>query len=250
MAVKKSLIRNYAKLVAQVGANIQKNQDVVISANVNESWFVEYVIDEAYKAGARHVSVEWGFDPLTRAQYKKESVKTLTDTPAWRIEKAKYESEILPAKIYIVSDDPDAMKGVDPKKISEVRRINGPKFKPFRDKMDNHFQWTIIGVPGDKWAKKVFPDLRVSEAKEKLFEAILKTSRAYDGDSVENWKAHNKDLKDRCSYLNSLGLKTLYYKASNGTDFKVSLKKETFFEGGSEDTIEGVTYQPNIPTEE
>ena len=76
--------------------------------------------------------------------------------------------------------------------------------------------------------------LSKKQAVEALWEAILKTSRAYDGDPVQNWKNHNDDLHKKCDFLNSLGIKSLRYKSSNGTDFSVGLIPQGRFCAASE----------------
>ena len=104
-------------------------------------------------------------------------------------------------------------------------------------------------MPGEKWAKKLFPELRASQAVEKLWEAILKTSRVTD-DPIQAWEEHNKDLHDRCEYLNSLHIRELRYKSSNGTDFTVGMIPEAQFCGGGETSLQNIFFNPNIPTEE
>lgn len=85
---------------------------------------------------------------------------------------------------------------------------------------------------------------------EKLWEAILSTSRALEGDPVANWDAHNKDMHDRCAYLNGLHIRELRYKSANGTDFQVGMIPEAQFCGGCEKSLQGIVFNPNIPTEE
>jgi aminopeptidase len=122
--------------------------------------------------------------------------------------------------------------------------------KPIRNRMENKYQWCIAAVPGKEWAKKVFPGERVNAAVEKLWEAILSTSRV-DEDPTEAWRLHNADLKKRCDYLNGLGIKELKYKSASGTDFRVGLLPDAIFMAGGEETLgRGVYYNPNIPTEE
>jgi aminopeptidase len=68
---------------------------------------------------------------------------------------------------------------------------------------------------------------------------------------VENWAKHNEDLRARCEYLNSLGLRSLHYSASNGTDLTVGLMPEAVFAGGEERAVgSGIVFNPNIPSEE
>ena len=245
----KTVLRNYAKLIVKMGVNVQNGQDVVINASVDDAYFVKYVVEECYKAKARNVSVEWGCDMLDRLKYKNESVKTLSELPEWKLKKQEYRVETLPAQIHILSGDPDALSGIDQDKINKVRANVGPVMMKYREQMDNKFQWTIVGIPGEAWAKKIFPNEKKNKAIELLWDAILKTTRVY-GDPIENWENHNKDIQDRCNYLNSLGIKKLIYKSSNGTDFTVELHKDGIFAGGSEATIDGVVYNPNMPTEE
>ena len=85
---------------------------------------------------------------------------------------------------------------------------------------------------------------------EQLWKDILFASRADGDDPVAAWEAHNKDLRERSAFLNSLGLRELRYSASNGTDFRVGLMPQSRFQGGADATLQGVVYDPNIPTEE
>ena len=77
-----------------------------------------------------------------------------------------------------------------------------PLQKPYIDAMENKYQWCIAAVPGKAWAHKVFPDLPEKEAIEKLWDAILYTSRV-DEDPITAWEQHNKTLAERCAFLNS-----------------------------------------------
>jgi aminopeptidase len=157
---------------------------------------------------------------------------------------------VLPCRIYLCSEDPDGLNGINLKKYTKAMAARSKVFKPIRAKMENKYQWCIAAVPGKEWAKKVFPGERVGAAMEKLWEAILSTSRV-DDDPIEAWRLHNEDLKKRCDYLNGLGIKELKYKASNGTDLRVGLLPDAIFMAGGEYTLgSNVYYNPNIPSEE
>ncbi len=248
--MKKSILRKYAKLTAKVGANVQKGQDVIIYAAVDQELFVSYIVEECYRLGARQVFVEWSSDRVSKISLIKESVKVLSEVHPWVIEKQKYYCKELPAMIHVDSDDPDGLKGVDQSKMAEVMKNRYPILKPFRDERDNKYQWTIVGAASKPWAKKVFPDLPVNKAMEKLWEAILYTSRVTD-DPIKAWNEHNKDLEIRTNFLNSLNLDYLHYQSSNGTDFKVWLSNQILWEAGGERTLgSNIFFNPNIPTEE
>lgn len=245
----KTRLRKYAYLIASKGANVKKGQEVFITAELDQPEFVEMLAKECYKLGAKKVVVDWSYQPLEKLAVKYQSEKVLSTLDDWQMKKWEHQLDVLPAKIYLTSEDPDGLKGVNQKKYSKARAARSIAIKPIRRKMENHYQWCIAGVPGEAWAKKVFPGVRTSVAVEKLWEAILDTSRVWDDPAME-WDKHNEDLLNRCNYLNSLGLKKLIYKSSNGTNLTVGLIPEALFCGGGENTTEGVYFNPNIPTEE
>lgn len=248
--MKKTVMQKYARLIARKGINVKKGQDVIVSASLDQPEFVKMVVEECYCAGASKVTVEWSYQPITKLHYRYRSLKTLSTFEKWEIEKLEHKCETLPATIYIESDDPDGLKGIDQTKVSKASQAKYPIIKPYHDKMDNKYQWCIAAVPGEAWAKKVFPGERTSKAVEKLWNAILYTSRADGDDPVKAWEEHNADLKTRFEYLNSLGIESLHYIASNGTDFTVGLIPDALFMGGSEFTLGGTEFNPNIPSEE
>ena len=84
---------------------------------------------------------------------KKCSLKTLSTVEDWQIEKMKHKVETLPVNIYIESDDPDGMKGIDQVKSSKAAQARFKIIKPFRDAMDNKYQWCIAAIPGAAWAR-------------------------------------------------------------------------------------------------
>ena len=247
--MKQTVLRKYAKLIAVKGVNIQKGQDVVITAQLDQPKFVEMLVDECYKAGAKKVTVEFRHQPLYKLHVRHQTVTELAKVEEWEKAKLQHYIDTLPATIYLTSADPDGMKGVNQKKSAKAEQKSYPILKPYYDKMENKQQWCIAAVPGAAWAKKVFPGMRVSQAIEKLWEAILFTSRVTD-DPIAAWNEHNKDLHDRCDYLNNLGIAELHYKGDNGTDLTVGMIPEGMFMGADEKTLKGVSFNANIPSEE
>ena len=245
----KKRLKNYARLIAKSGVNVQKGQEVLITAELDQPEFVRMVADECYRLGASKVSVNWNYQPLMRSDVRYCSAKVLGHLEDWEIEKWEHQAEVLPCKIYLLSEDPDGLNGINQKKYATAMRERAQAVKPIRNRMENRYQWCIAAVPGNAWAKKLFPDTRVSTSVEKLWSAILDTSRV-DDDPVAAWDRHNKDLQSRCDYLNSLKIRELRYKASNGTDFRVGLLPNALFCAGGERTLGGTYFNPNIPTEE
>ena len=248
--MKKTLQRNYARLIARMGVNVQKGQDVEIVASLDQPEFVKMLAEECYAAGARKVTVDWSYQPLTKLNYKKCALTALSKVEDWEEARLKHRVETLPARIYLESDDPDGLKGVNQEKISKATQARFKVIKPYRDAMENKYQWCIAAVPGAEWAKKVFPHETRSRAMEKLWEAILYTSRATE-DPIAAWEAHNKDISARCAYLNSLGIESLEISSQNGTNLRVGMIPDALFMGGAEQAQgSGIWFNPNIPSEE
>ncbi len=248
--MKKSVLKKYAKLVVRTGANVQKGQDVIIMAELEQKDFVLMLVEEAYKAKANRVTIDWLDDDLNKLHYKYRSVKSLSTMEQWEIAKFQYYVEKLPVRIYVESADPDGERGIDQRKRAEAGQNLYKITKPFRDDMENRYQWTIVGAAGTKWAKKLFPELSPKKAKEKLWDAILQAAHGY-GDPIANWNKHNVTLHEKASKLNNLGLVSLHYTSKNGTNLTVGLIPEAKFLAGGEKALgSGIPFNPNMPTEE
>lgn len=248
--MKKSDLKRYAELLVKTGVHLQKGQELIVNVSVEQKDLALEVVSEAYKAGAKKVTLEWSAQEEKRLRYRYQSEETLSGLENWEIERLKFHAETLPARLYIESDDPDGLAGVDQKKVARANRKRYPFIKPFEDAMDNRYQWCIAGAAGEKWAKKVFPDLPKKQAVDALWKAIFQTARM-EGNAMENWKQHNETLSSKAAYLNSLHLKELHYRAANGTDLKVGLIDRGIFIGGAEKTLgSGIVFNPNIPSEE
>lgn len=247
--MKKTVMRSYAKLIVRVGANVQKGQEVRIFASLDQPEFIKMLAEECYKAGASRVTVDWNYPELTKLSARYMKLRDLSETREW--EKARMQDMVdhLPVRIFIESEDPDGLRGINPKYFKAfAARIKISK--PYRDAIDNKHQWCIAAVPGEAWAKKVHPELSKRAAVEQLWKDILYTARADGEDPIADWEEHNRDLKARSKYLNDLHLRELRYHSANGTDFKVGLIPTAEFHAGRDKTMQGVVYDPNMPTEE
>ena len=133
--MKKTVLRNYARLIARMGINVQKGQGVIITAELDQPEFVTMVVEECYRAGAGEVRVEWHHDPLTKLHYRHCKQKVLDTINDWEIEKIKHRVATLPAMIYLTSEDPDGMVGINQKKFMQAMQKRSAIIKPYRNQM-------------------------------------------------------------------------------------------------------------------
>ena len=244
------LLKDYARLIAVSGGAVKKGDIVFINAQLDQPEFVYMVAEECYKAGAKLVDIRWIYEPLTKLNVKYMSLSTLGNVTPMTIARYKYMVKYRPVMIHIISEDPDALKGINQNKMAKAQMKSYGKIKKYRDQIEGKYKWCIAAVPGKPWAKKVFPNLNEEEAMEKLWDAILLTSRVDGNDPVENWNKHNAFLHQQKRKLEALDLRKLIYKSANGTDFAVELIPGMYWGGGSENTEFTGEYNPNIPSEE
>ncbi|MDE7453307.1 MAG: aminopeptidase [Clostridia bacterium] len=243
-------LQKYAELITKCGLNVKKGQEVIIRCGLDQPDFVKMCVEECYKLGASYVKVEWSYMPITKLHYNYRSLETLSEFSG--IVKAEWERRVekLPCVLRLDSDDPDGLNGTDSEKIFKASQARFPFIKPYRDEIDNKYQWCIAAVPGKEWAEKIFPDLPAEDAIEKLWENILYCARV-DSDPIKAWAKHNEELAKRCKFLNDYKFESLEYKSSNGTDFKVGLNSKGIFLGGGESALgSNIYFNANIPSEE
>lgn len=247
-----SRLRAYAALIARMGVNVQPGQAVVIRAAAEHAPFAALVAEECYRAGASRVDVDWRDDALRRLDITYQAEDELSRVAEWEEARLKARAAELPANIYLDSDDPDALIGVDQAKWARAQQRRFAVTRPYRDAMENKYAWCVAAVAGRAWARRVFPTLDEASAVEALWAAILRCARADGDDPISAWRAHNERLRRRCDWLNSLSLRALIYKSEeSGTDLRVGLIPQMRFMGGAEALPGGAVYfNANIPSEE
>jgi aminopeptidase len=245
-------IQDFARLIVKLGINVQKDQGVMINANTDTKYFVRILVEEAYKAGSKQVTVRWSDEVIQHHAYHYNSLETLEEIPNYLVEQFNYFIEKEYALISVHAETPGLMADVDSIKLQTAALASGKALKAWREHvMGNRTQWTVVSVPTPNWAKKLFPDLSEDEAVETLWTYMLEAVRV-DGvvDPVELWDKHNAVLHAHNLILNQHQFKTLNFKNSLGTDLSVQLVENHVWAGGSETSTKGVVFNANIPTEE
>ena len=130
--MKKTVLREYARLIVKKGVNVQKGQEVLIYADLDQPEFVAMVVEEAYKAKAKKVSVEWNYQPLTKLHVRYRSVTTMGTVEDWEKARQQHYVDVVPARIHLISEDPDGLKGINMEKVTKARRMSYPILKPTR----------------------------------------------------------------------------------------------------------------------
>lgn len=250
--VSENQLKKYARLAVKMGVNVQEGQLLVIGADVRDHKFAELCVEEAYKAGAGKVVVDWSSEHNTRWSYEYMTKEALADIAQWQYDKRKDEQDKGCCYLHLISQTPNLLEGIDSEKIMARQMAASKMFAPLQSyTMNSEGQWSIVALPSAGWAKKVFPDCTEEEAIDKLWNAILMSVRvSEDNDPVAEWDVHNKQISHYCEVLNDNNFKALHFKNSLGTDLTVELVKNHIWAGGCEEAGNGAIFNPNMPTEE
>ena len=247
-----ALRRDYVRLLIREGVRLQPGQRLVLSAAVDQADIARACAEEAYDAGCREVIMNWSDDALTRMRFLRAESDVFDTCAPWRSLLYNSLAEEGAAWLFLDSDDPENLKGVDPDRIRRSQVASGKAVKTFRMlETSNGFPWCIAAVPSPAWARLVFPDLEETAAVARLWEEIFKAARCTRGQAVADWRAHSDTLQKRVAILNEYNFKSLHYQNALGTDLTVELPEGHFWAGGAEKcTKNGVEFSANIPTEE
>lgn len=241
----------YAKLIVQAGLNVQKGQEVVIEAAIEAAPLVRRVTKEAYEVGAKEVIVRYSDEVVSRLKFEYGDTKLFTVFPQWLADYYNEYAKNGAAFLSILSDDPEAFKGIEATKMATWASSKSKATQPFRDSLDKAINtWCIVGASSLKWANKVFPDMSDDKAVDALWDAIFKTVKVDHENPIEAWQQHRHSFEKRLQYLNSLQLQSLTYTNSLGTNFTIGLPEDYEFAGGGSYTVSDVFFFPNMPTEE
>jgi len=243
-------LEKYAELAVRVGINVQQGQTLVVSAPLTAVELVRKITRKAYEAGAKNVHVEWNDEEITKIKYELAPDEALSEYPMFRAKGWEEFAANGAGFLSIYSTNPDLLKDIDPKRVAAATKAAGTALQGWRHyTMAHKVAWSLISTPTPEWAAKIFPDLPVDEAVAKLWELILKATRVNLDDPVQEWKEHNARLSKTVDYLNKKQYRQLVYKGE-GTDLTVNMPDNHVWHGGSTDNEKGVTFNPNMPTEE
>ena len=247
-----TLLKQYADFAVRVGLAPREGQTVLISAPVEAADFARLCAASAYDAGAREVVMKYSDERFARLRLERTDLATLEAVPP-HVERSYLdyvEREGGACILHIIAEDPEIFRGLDGDKVQRASSARRKALARWRElTMKDRVQWSIVAIPSEAWAKKVFPGCE--DAVEKLWQAIFAACRVREGgDVVAAWREHLDATEARRDRLNALGVDSLRLTSANGTDLVIGLADGAVWEGARSRTPEGTAFVANIPTEE
>ena len=243
-------MEQYAELTVHVGLNVQQGQSVLVNTTTDTIEFTRLVVKKAYEAGAKRVYVNYDDPVQTRMHFDLAPDQAFQEYPKWSVVQRDEIIETDGAFLWIDAEDPDLLTGVSSKRLSEHQKAAGKALERYRQAVGtDKVAWSIVAVPSEKWAQKVFPELPEENRVAALWEAIFKTVRIGEGNAVEQWTEHIRILESRAAMLNDRKYEKLHYTAP-GTDLTIALPDRHIWLTGASRTPGGIGFIANMPTEE
>lgn len=244
------MLEKYAELALKTGVNLKDNQVLMINSSIEGVDFTRILVKKAYELGAKDVVINWQDDEITLERYLHATEEALTTVPQWLVDKYLHYAEDDVALLSVRSTNPDLLKDVDPERVAKATKASAEAMKGFRKyTMNDKIAWSIISIPTNDWAMKIFPGKDAETAKELLWEQIFNIVRVNTDDPIKAWEDHNATLKAAHKILNGKKYTSLKFTAP-GTEITFGLPKGHIWKGGGAYTEEGRHFNPNMPTEE
>ncbi|WP_342361338.1 aminopeptidase [Terrarubrum flagellatum] len=239
-----------AEVAVKVGLRLQPGQDLFLTAPVAALPLVRLVAKHAYAAGAGLVTPIFADEEMTLARYRNGHDLSFDRAPTWLYDGVGKAFAANTARLAIVGDNPMLLSGEDPAKVARANKANSIAYQPALEKIAGFdINWNIVAYPGSSWAKQVFPGEDEDVAVAKLAHAIFAASRVDKDDPVAAWETHNANLRKRTQWLNGQRFHSLHFTGP-GTDLIIGLADGHEWQGGASTAKNGITCNPNIPTEE
>ncbi|WBL13764.1 aminopeptidase [Sutcliffiella sp. NC1] len=243
-------LKKYAELALKIGINLQQGQPLVVQAPITAATLVREVTKLAYEFGAKYVHIDWHDSQITKIAYEGASLDSLKEVRMWKVKGMEEMAEEGAAFLRIVVSDPDLLKEVAPEKVSTANIAEATALKKYRSYIQTgKVSWSIISVPSEAWASKLYPDLPKEEALNTLWDHIFAVTRLNELDPVAAWESHLQTLQEKLNYLNNKKYEALHYEGP-GTELKIELPTEQVWLGGGIHNERGTYFVPNLPTEE
>ena len=244
-------LKKYAHTLLKYGVNLQEDQTLVISVDVENKDFAVIVTEEAYKLGAKEVVLNWRCSPIARQRLLHANESVLEKPANWIPEFYKQYIDDKAAFLSLISANPKALEGIPTDRISlQSRNLNKALSFYHTAIMNSSVTWCVASVPTVLWADLLGYEGTDEEKIDQLWATLLKLCRIEGVEPKDTYRHHMAKLRHRCEALNKLDLKSLRYTCENGTDLLLELPEDHIWLGGEESSKDGTIFNANIPTEE
>jgi len=245
--------RKYARLLLEVGVNLQLDQSLLLVAEPYHWDFLNLLTEEAYKMGAKHVLVEANDPGQIKARVEHSNEENLDQLLSWTEKKYQCIIDERWARINLFGPtDPDLMGALNSENLGIIQKAHSISSRPISDACGiGKVSWCVAALPTPGWAAKVYECEPSAEIERRLWLGMVKILNLDIEDPSAHWRDKERMLKERCQKLESLNLAEVKFRGP-GTDLSVKCIAGARWIGGGVpiESDPEKSFIPNIPTEE
>ena len=243
-------LNNYAKIIVNIGISVEKGDLVKINFNSEHLPLVREIVKEAYKKGAKFVSLDLRDTEIENYRCEFLAEEYINEYPKCIVENELNYRLSGFSTITIVSPNFSVKNAGELERTSAINKAKTLAMYPVRKYgMENHNKWVVVNAPTKNWAMNLFPDFPPEKAMEHLWENIYIATKSNEVNPLLSWKKQDDNLKRIAGKLNDYRFSDLHF-ISDKTDITIPLVKNHVWLGGSETTEDGKRFISNIPVEE
>jgi aminopeptidase len=246
----------YTDLILKVGLNLQAGQRLLVAGStlrgvdIRLAPFVKIIVERAYELGAQHVDVIWSDPALERSWLRHASIESIGSYPRWYGNMLLEHFRSGDAFLMLFTEEPDLLAELDSRLIAAAMAAISDPIQEARTYIQTDaINWTVASAPIPPWSARVLPNVPENQRELALWDLILKSCRLNHPDPLGAWRIHLDNLAKRAKWLNERQYASLVYSRP-GTQLKVGLPKEHFWQGGASVSRTGIPFVANLPTEE
>ena len=250
-------LQQYAELALKVGLNLQPGQRLLVrgpysnpGVSIQAAPLVRQVVASAYRMGARRVDVVWHDDQVLLSRLQHAPLDSIEEYPEWLAKGMLEYVERGDAMLAILAEDPGLLDKQDPDRVARLQKAARQNLRPISECVSrNAINWLGLAAAIPGWAARVFPDVPAGAQPDRLWQALFEICRLDRPDPLAAWQDHLSQLEARHVLLSARQYTALKLTGP-GTDLTIGLPKGHIWRGGSVQSETGITFVPNLPTEE
>ncbi len=253
--MEKILIEKLARVLLQVGVNLEKDETVLLQTDTSALDLAREITKQAFELGAGDVQVRINDPYIDHERIKGAAKEVLRQASDW--EKESIDSILKDGhgvQLGVGVSYPELNSDLDSEKLLAFSQMKNDLRNVVRNYIHKGvLKWTGTVYPSLEWARKVYPELNDEDAYKALEDAICLMMRVdKETDPVENWRRHCKELSDRSAKLNNFNFRSLHITSELGTDIRMDLVEGHIWCSAGEMGEQKVNapYVANMPTEE
>jgi aminopeptidase len=239
-----------ADVCVTVGVNVQRGQELVISAPLEASALVREVGRRAYQRGAKLVTCLYDDPELILDHFVHGDDASLDAAADWMYRGTAEALTNGAARLYVVGPYPDLLNGIPPDKVVRLHKAMAQASSPESALTStSRVNWSTVPFATRSWSRQVFPALGDEKAVRSLWDAIFDVTLVSTADPYAAWSAHNRALNARRESLQARQFDALRFYDGR-TDLTIGLVDGHRWLGGTVVAANGIESMCNMPTEE